>query len=294
MPYCDRQSMSGKMLSELDLDDMHYNIKTSYVKGEKSKAPRAGAVDVAALKQEGSRLASEHAAALLGMRDSLLASVEEDISTNKVARFLDRDLRILMCADSNQAVDNMLKHLHGDRAFIEQGYTIVRLGGIGQIEDPQLAHYCLDEQSKSHELYAMYELLWDAVLDRRLSYAELRQATREYVTRLREVQGSLRAEAEEATTLESTRTKLCDLADNRIESLIGRVENLVELFVTSKSRSDERREHLKSLKTLLRTDLKPLAKFVLLIRAQVGAPTHCLSSSDGVVPVPVHQRSSCH
>lgn len=217
-----------------------------------------------------------HAQTLLGMRDSLLSVKKERTKLNKVARMLDRDLRILICADSNQAVDNMLKILHNTKDFIAQGYTIARLGSVGQMEDPELAHYNLDEQVKSHNLYTMYEKLWLAVLDRNLSHKELQQVANDYVESLKKIQYRLRNEAEQTTALESIRVKLAELADNCIESLIGRVPELVGLFVNSKARTEERKCNLKALKDLLRNELKPLAKYVLLIRAQVRGSIHSL------------------
>ncbi len=57
-----------------------------------------------------------------------------DPSAHAYTRFGDRDMRIMVAADSNVAIDNVLLKLDADAVFKAKNYNIVRLGSETKVQ----------------------------------------------------------------------------------------------------------------------------------------------------------------
>ena len=249
------QTSSGAQLLEWDLGNMQHHIEKAVNK------ERAGM---------GSEMSSRHAKTLIEMRDRLCASMANDSKINNVSRMLDRDQRILACADSNNAIDNILRLLHNDTDFVAQGYAVIRLGSEASVDDPELKKYCIDEKVREHKATQLYQKMMEVVQDSKRARGALQKVTKELEGELKLMQASLKEEAAQELSV-CRRKQLNVLADTIIEDIVGQVGSHVNEFLGSKPQSDAKRGALRSLQKVLRCDLSRLAKYMLLIRAQVGA-----------------------
>ena len=257
------QTLSGPQLLEWDIEDMQYHIKKAVNK------------ETAGM---GAEMSNRHAKTLIRMRDRLCTAMANDSKINNVSRILDRDQRILACADSNKAVDNILSLLHNDADFMAQGYTVIRLGSGTSVDDPELKNYCIDEKVREHKVTRVYQMMMEVVQDSKRKSGALQKATKELEDELKVMQASLKQEAAQEL-VGCRRNQLNELADIVIEGIAGQVGPLVDEFLRSKPQSDAKRGALRGLKSVLRGDLSQLAKYMLLIRAQVSPFSLSLSLS---------------
>uniref|UniRef100_A0A061S8P9 Putative helicase sen1 n=1 Tax=Tetraselmis sp. GSL018 TaxID=582737 RepID=A0A061S8P9_9CHLO len=205
------------------------------------------------------------------MKKRLVRAVDEDQRENSMARSLGRDYRILACADSNSAVNNLLQLLHNDRSFMAQGYTVLRLGGSTTVVDEALLQYSLDEQIKGSRLTAVCNSAIES-LRNRANYKDILRSIQALLDELDKEQASLRREAERELSV-SLRERLQELADTVIASAKSKVR---ECFVEFQDgRHDDRRPAARScLNKVLREEVLDLASYRLIIGAQVVLSTN--------------------
>jgi len=247
--------MSGSCLNGLDnIDEMMDVIKN------KVNKERPG---------EGPKMAELYAKLFLQMTGNLRKFIEDDRLKNSVARVLDRDFRILACADSNKAADNLLRLLHNNKDFMAQGYTVVRLGSGAGVDDPELQEYCIDEKIREHAITKVFLDMIDVVKNRDVSKDALPKATEELLAVLDTTQKNLKHDAEHEISC-CMKAKLNDLATT-IGSIQKEVLDNVQVIVNSKPGSGQKKKALESLKAVLHKRVKHLAKCLLLIPAQVKA-----------------------
>eukprot|EP00191_Tetraselmis_sp_GSL018_P008829 CAMPEP_0177606568 /NCGR_PEP_ID=MMETSP0419_2-20121207/17379_1 /TAXON_ID=582737 /ORGANISM="Tetraselmis sp., Strain GSL018" /LENGTH=706 /DNA_ID=CAMNT_0019100943 /DNA_START=246 /DNA_END=2366 /DNA_ORIENTATION=- len=252
------RTLSGQQLLEWDLEDMQYHIRKSVER----ECPG-----------QGQAMAQKLAAKLVAMRDKLVDAMAKDTRVNSVPRSLDQDQRILACADSNNAVDNLLRLLDGDLDFMAQGYTVVRLGNSSTVAEPRLLKYSLEEQVKAHRLTRIYEDVMETLEKPGSTYENQRSKIEMLCEALRLEKESLKQEAE-AELSESLKKMLIELADSVIESAMTKVKANFEIFVKSKPRSKDRLATLRKLTDVLREEVKDLASYRLTISAQVVLATN--------------------
>ncbi|GFR49166.1 hypothetical protein Agub_g11188 [Astrephomene gubernaculifera] len=189
-------------------------------------------------------------------------------------RTADRDMRIIMCADTNTAANRLLEQLVG-LLPPESSYSIVRMGVMdeltdgGGLEGKELAtKYHIDSRRRNHPLEQAREKMFNAM--------ERKKLTKQMAT---ELKGEILAfaerklvEAENESHRALVRKSWEELATLVKNDIAPRIETLTGQFLSSR-KGDTRREARQALKDL-QLGLRELALHDIMISVQVVVGTN--------------------
>lgn len=206
------------------------------LKGLKESTLRSAIKDMLLDKDKG--LDEEEAAGAAAASTPLLLKLRERVlqpsqgSASKPHKVSDdRQMRIVVAADSNVAVNNLLRLLDGDPDFKARGYNIIRLGLTDELRDESepvdgnLAElYGIEHRRKGHRLQAVHEWIIDALKGKgdklNIRFAE-------------EVENTILVFAEQVNSEAEKEPGLSNLVRKELKDLADRLEHDVALRAKS-------------------------------------------------------------
>ncbi|PNH07816.1 putative helicase MAGATAMA 3 [Tetrabaena socialis] len=219
------------------------------------------------------------------LRDATLAAIEKRSIAPGFWQTQNRDMRIIMCAETNTAANRLLKQLVS-MLPADSGYHIVRLGIMkenGEDEEGELARkYYIDAKRDQHPLMQVNAELRQARQDKEVSQ-ELGRKLQDDVVRyveckvkeaknagsdlLREKWGAL-AQLVKATIVPKVGKAICDYL-----KLLKRRKGSKRTKGTKAAKASQNKKAWEPIKELLK-EMRELALYDILVAAQVVVGTN--------------------
>ncbi|KAL6755047.1 AAA domain-containing protein [Haematococcus lacustris] len=203
---------------------------------------------------------------------ALLAALEE-VKSNPPIPYKatnQQNMRIMVAAESNAAVDRLLAGLVDDPNFT--GYTVIRMGPSNKVTAPRLSKYSIDVQKAEHKLVVALRQLKEVFSSRNSSRAEQDEAVDMVSRTLRWVATENEEEAAKPHVNDALRQQLLDVAGRLKLYTVGEVTQLAQKYQAAKAAKQSTKKLESKLHEVGRT-MEQLAMFDIVIRAHVVVGT---------------------